>query len=75
MDFSPGSGPDGPGTPDGPNNNFPGLGKVKDALDSVVDKVGDAVGKAVGPGASGKVSDDTRPAGPSGPSADDAGQP
>jgi hypothetical protein len=75
MDFSPDTGPDDPGTPDGPNNNFPGLDKVKDALDSVVDKVGDAVGKAVGPGASGKVSDETRPAGPSGPSADDAGQP
>jgi hypothetical protein len=66
MDFSPDS---------GPNDNFPGLDKVKDALDSVVDKVGDAVGKAVGPGASGKVSDDTRPDGPSEPSADDAGQP
>lgn len=66
MDFSPDS---------EPNDNFPGLDKVKDALDSVVDKVGDAVGKAVGPGASGKVSDETRPAGPSGPSADDAGQP
>lgn len=76
MDFSPGSGLDGPGTPNGPNNNFPGLGKVKDALDSVVDAVGDAVGKAIGPGASSKVSrDETRPAGPSGPSADDAGQP
>ena len=84
MDFSPDPGPDDPGTPNGPNNNFPGLGKVRDALGSVVDKVGDAVGKAVGPGASGKVSDDTRPSGPSGssgssgssgPSADDAGQP
>jgi hypothetical protein len=75
RDFSPDSGPDDPRTPNGPNNNFPGLDKVKDALGSVVDKVGDAVGKAVGPGASGKVSDDTRPAGPSGPSADDAGQP
>lgn len=78
MDFSPDSGPDDPGTPNGPNDNFPGLDKVKDALDSVVDKVGDAVGKvgkAVGPGASGKISDDTRPDGPSGPSADDAGQP
>ena len=66
MDFSPDS---------GPNDNFPGLDKVKDALDSVVDKVGDAVGKAVGPGASGKVSDDTRSDGPSEPSADDAGEP
>jgi hypothetical protein len=66
MDFSPDS---------GPNDNFPGLDKVKDALDSVVDKVGDAVGKAVGPGASGKVSDETSPAGPSEPSADDAGEP
>lgn len=76
MDFSPDSGPNDPRTPNGPNNNFPGLDKVKDALDSVVDKVGDAVGKAIGPGASGKVSrDETSPAGPSGPSADDAGQP
>jgi hypothetical protein len=76
MDFSPGSGLDGPGTPNGPKTNFPGLGKVKDALGSVVDAVGDAVGKAVGPGAAGKVSrDETGPSGPSGPSADDAGQP
>ena len=66
MDFSPDS---------GPNDNFPGLDKVKDALGSVVDKVGDAVGKAVGPGASGKVSDETSPAGPSEPTADDAGEP
>jgi hypothetical protein len=76
MDFSPDSGPNDPGTPNGPNNNFPGLDKVKDALDSVVDKVGDAVGKAIRPGASGKVSrDETSPSEPSGPSADDAGQP
>jgi len=76
MDFSPDTRPNDPRTPNGSNNNFPGLDKVKDALDSVVDKVGEAVGKAIGPGAAGKVSrDETRPAGPSGPSADDAGQP
>lgn len=72
MDFSPNSGPDRPDKPNGPNG-FPGLGKVKDALGSVVDAVGDAVGKAVGSGASGKVSKDAP--GPSGQSPKDAGQP
>lgn len=36
---------------------IPGLGKVKDALDSVVDAVKDGIGRAVGPGASGKAND------------------
>ncbi len=45
---------------------LPGLGKVKDALDSVVDAVKDGIGKAVGPGAAGKPGDP----GKSGPSDD-----
>lgn len=53
MDFSPGRGgslnvPD-VGNPTRPN--IPGLGKVRDALDSVVDAVTGAVDKAIGPGA------------------------
>ena len=50
MDFSPGH--------DGgmPSTNHAPLGKVKDALGSVVDAVKGAVGKALGPGASGKAS-------------------
>jgi len=56
MDFSPGH--DGGSTPDGgmPSTNHTPLGKVKDALGSVVDAVKGAVGKAIGPGASGKAS-------------------
>ena len=57
LDFSPGSGPDRPGTSSGPKTDFPGLGKVKEAIDSVVD----AVGKAIGPGAA------DRPQPPGGP--------
>lgn len=60
MDFSPDSGPGGPATPNGPKTDFPGLGKVKDAIGSVVDSVKDAVGKAVGPGAAGRASDTPR---------------
>ena len=68
LDFSPDSGIDRPGTPNGSQPDFPGLDKVRDAIGSVVDAVGDAVGKAIGPGAAGKASDAP-------PSDGDAGQP
>ena len=57
MDFSPGH--DGGSTPEHggmPSTNDAPLGKVKDALGSVVDAVKGAVGKALGPGASEKGS-------------------
>jgi hypothetical protein len=72
MDFSPGSVPNRTGAPDGSKPDLPGLGKVRDALGSVVDSVKDAVGKAIGPGAAGKATTVPRSAGQS---ENDGGEP
>lgn len=62
-DFGPATLPDAEGQPAPPSSvpKLPVLGKVRDAVGSVVDAVKDGLSKAVGPGAAGKTENPGRP--------------